>query len=89
MHNSSNMRNKQMAISTCQILPFFKISLVPAKWPLFLDFANSGLPLKKYPFFFAKMGTSVVYVLVGSRGGGWLGGWDTIGPQSVTLNKYV
>ena len=24
---------------------------MPAKWPLFLDFANSRLPLKKYPLF--------------------------------------
>ena len=53
-----------------QKLPFFKISRTHAcKMTLFLGFANSRLPLKKYPFF-AKMGTSVVYVLVGSRGPG-------------------
>ena len=40
---------------------------MPANWPLFLDFANSRLPLKKYPFF-TKKGTSVVYVLVRSGG---------------------
>ena len=46
------MRNKQMVINTCQVLPFSKFrGLMPAKWPLFLDFANSRLPLKKYPFF--------------------------------------
>ena len=26
MHNNSNMRNKEMVINTCKILPFLKIS---------------------------------------------------------------
>ena len=52
MHNKSNMRNKQMIINTCKILPFFKVSRTYAcKMTLFIDFANSRLPLKKYPFF--------------------------------------
>ena len=41
---------------------------MPAKWPLFLDFANSRLPFKKYPIFH-KMGMCVAYVLVRSIGG--------------------
>ena len=49
--------------------------LTPAKWHLFQNFANSRLPMKKYPFFREKIGTSVVYVLLGSgRGGGGGGG---------------
>ena len=57
-----------MVINTCQILPFFKISRTHAcKMTHFLDFANSRLPLKKCPFF-TTMGTSVVYILVGSGG---------------------
>ena len=40
MHNNSNMRNKQMEVNICKILPLFKISRTHAwKWPLFLDFA--------------------------------------------------
>ena len=75
MHNYSNMRNKQMVINTCKILPFLKISrthacrITPFSW--FREFAP---PLKKYPLLFSKMGTSVVYVLVGS------GGRDIISP---------
>ena len=68
MHNYANMRSKQIVINTCQILPFFTISM-PAKWPIFLDFANSLLPLKTTPFF-AKFSTIVKYVLVGSVGFG-------------------
>ena len=45
MHNNSNMQNQQMEISTCKILPLFKIS--PEKWPLFLDVVNSSLPWVK------------------------------------------
>ena len=37
---------------------------MPTKWPLFL-FREFAPPIEKYPLF-AKMGTSVVYVLVGS-----------------------
>ena len=65
MHNYSKMWNKQMVINTCQILPFFKISrtqvckMTPFSW--FHEFAP---PIEKIPFF-AKMGRSVVYVLVG------------------------
>ena len=40
----------QMEINTCKILPLFKISRTQAwKWPVFLDFPNSRLPLKKIP----------------------------------------
>ena len=41
---------------------------IPEKIPLFLDFANSRLPWKNY-LFCAKVGTSVVYVLI------WSGDW--------------
>ena len=52
MHNNSNIRNKQMVINTCKIYPFSKFrGLMPAKWPIFLGFANSRLPLKKCPLF--------------------------------------
>ena len=40
---------------------------MPEKKTIFLDFANSRLRLKKY-LFFAKVGTNVVYVLIGSGG---------------------
>ena len=36
----------------------------------YFDFAISRLSLKKYPFF-SKMGTSMIYTLVGSGGAGW------------------
>ena len=52
MHNYSNMRNKQMVINNAKFYPFSKFrGLMPEKWPLFLDFANSRLSLKKDPFF--------------------------------------
>ena len=52
-YNNSNMRSKQMVLNECRILPFFKIcGLMSAKWPFFFfNFANSRLPLTKYPFF--------------------------------------
>ena len=45
-----NMRNEQMIHA--KFYPFFKISRIHAcKMTLFLHFANSRLPLKKYPLF--------------------------------------
>ena len=38
--------------------------------PIVLYFANSHLTLKKYPKFFAKIGTNMVYTLIGSGGSG-------------------
>ena len=68
MHNNSNIRNKQMVTNTCKIYPFSKFrGLMPAKWPFFLVSRIRASHWKNTPFF-AKMGTSVVYVLVGSRG---------------------
>ena len=64
MRNKSNMRNKQMVINTCKILTFFKISrthgckMTPFYW-------FRAPPMENNTPFFAKMGTSVVYVLVG------------------------
>ena len=55
MHNYSNMQNKQMVIYTCQILPFFIISLThackmtPFSW--FREFAPS---IEKIPPFSRK-----------------------------------
>ena len=61
-----NLYENRQILAKC--LPFFKISLIYAsKWPLFLDFAPT---VEKLPLFFAKVGTSVVYVLIGSGGGG-------------------
>ena len=60
MHNNSNMRNKQMVINTCKVLPFSRIPWTHAcKMTPFFDWKNTP--------FFAKMGTSVVYVLVRRR----------------------
>ena len=59
--------------------------LMAEKSPLFLDFANSHLRLQISPFF-AKVGTSVVYVLVGSWGAGDL---DLSFQFVVNPNKYV
>ena len=43
---------ENMVINTCKKIPFSKFrGLMPAKWPIFLDFANSRLPLKKYHLF--------------------------------------
>ena len=42
---------------------------MPEKLPLYLDFRNSRLSLKNYPLF-AKVGTSMVYVLIGNEGVG-------------------
>ena len=55
MHNYSNMRNKQMVIDTCKVLPFFKISrthaclMTPFSW--FREFAP---PIEKIPPFSRK-----------------------------------
>ena len=71
MHNYSNMRNKQMVINTCQNLPFFKISQTHAclqNDPFFLISRICASQWKNTPFF-AKMGTSVVYVWSGGCGG--------------------
>ena len=66
MHNYSNMRNKQMVNKNMPNFTLFQnfADSCLQNDSFFLDFANSPFPLKKYPFF-AKMGTSVVYVLVG------------------------
>ena len=73
MHNNSNIRNKQMVINTCKIYPFSKFrGLMPAKWPLFLVSRIRASHWKNTPFF-AKMGRSVVYVLLGSRRAGVCG----------------
>ena len=70
MHNYSNMRTKQTVINTCQILPFFKFrGLISANNPFFLISRIRVSHWKNTPFF-AKMGTGVVYVLVGSGGPG-------------------
>ena len=66
MHNNSNMRNKQMVINPYKISPFFKISRTHAcKLTHFSWFRKFTPLIEKYPFF-AQLGTSVVYVLVGS-----------------------
>ena len=62
MHNNSNIRNKQMVTNTCKIHPFqnFAGSCLqndPFSWFRASHWRNTP--------FFAKMGTSVVYVLVG------------------------
>ena len=63
------MQNKQMVINTCQILPFFIISLTHAcKMTHFSWFREFAPSIEKIPPFFAKMGTSVLYVLFGSGG---------------------
>ena len=61
--------------------------IVPEKWPPPL-FANSHFPLKKYHFFFAKMGTGMVYTLVGSRGPGCRQhyiSWQTVSERCLIL----
>ena len=85
MHNNSNMRKKQMVINAYKILPFFEIlqthvcKMIPFYW--FREFAP---PIEKNTPFFAKMGTSVVYVLVGSGGPGW---WELTGDRWIPLTK--
>ena len=71
MHNYLNMRNAQMIINTCKLLPFLKISRTHAckNGPFFLISRIRASHWKNSPFF-AKMGTSAVYVLVGSGGDG-------------------
>ena len=55
MYSYSNMRNKQMVINTCQILPLFKIprtracKMTPFSW--FREFAP---PIEKIPPFFRE-----------------------------------
>ena len=69
MHNNSNMQNKHMEINTCKILPLFKISQTHAwKMTPFSWFREFAPPKGKNSPFLAKMGTSMVYVLVGSGG---------------------
>ena len=65
--------NPKLEINTCKILPFFKIFAHSClkNYPFFLI---PRLSLKKYPFF-AKMGTTIVYALVGN-GVGWGVGCD-------------
>ena len=58
---------------------------LPEKFPLFLDFANSHLPLKMYPFL-RESGYECgihLYILFGSGGGGGGGG----GGGQNTKNK--
>ena len=65
MHCSSNMRNKQMEIKTCKILPFSKLSRTHAwKWLIFL-ISRIRVFHWKYTPLVAKMGSSAVYVLAG------------------------
>ena len=67
-----------MVINTCQVLPYSKFrGLMPAKWPLFLDFANSRLPLKKYPFFSRKWVRA------------WYTFWSGVGGPGLVLNFEV
>ena len=54
---------------------------MPEKWPLFLDFTNSHLPLKKYTFF-AKMGMSMDV----SFG---LGGWGLLYMVIHKFHSYI
>ena len=50
--SNSNMRNKQMEINACKILRFSQFrGLMPAKWPLILDFVNFAPPIEKIPIF--------------------------------------
>ena len=53
MHNYSHMRNKQMVIITCQILPFFEILRTHAyKMTPFSKFRKFAPPIEKNtPFF--------------------------------------
>ena len=86
--NDSNMRNKQMEINTCKILPFFEISR-PHAWkmtPLFLISRIRASHWKKYPFFAKRVrawcihfGRECVCVCLcvcvcGGGGGGGVGG---------------
>ena len=83
MHNYSNMQNNQMIINACQILPFFQnfADSCLQNDPFFLISRIRASHWKNTPFF-AKMGRSVVYVLVGSvcvwgGGGGGGGGYNS------------
>ena len=72
MHNSSNMRNKQMEIYACKILScsiFHR--LVPEKVIPFSWLREFAPPIEKYPLF-AKMGTNMETRYTGGWGGwGW------------------
>ena len=79
MHNYSHMRNKQIVINQCKFVLFFKFSRTQAcKMTPFSWFREFAPLIKKNTPFFAKMGTSVVCVLVGSGGWGW-GGCGCVG----------
>ena len=67
MHNNSNMRNKQIEINTCKISPFlqnFAADSCLKNYPFFL-ISGSRAPHWKNTALFAKMGTNMVYALVG------------------------
>ena len=64
-------------------------TLMPAKWPLFFLISRIRASHWKNTPFFAKMGTSVVYILVGGRGRGhgwrrWIGGGGGGGGRAKT-----
>ena len=89
MHNNSNIRNKQMVINSCKIYPFSKFrGFMPAKWPFFLVSWIRPSHWKNTPFF-AKMGTSVVYVLVGSRGAGIIHVLQLVKTVSALVSKLA
>ena len=69
MHNNSKMRNKQIVLNACKILPFFKILRTHAfKMTPFYGFREFMLPIEKIPLFRENgfIPIFVVYVLVGS-----------------------
>ena len=62
MHNNLNMRNKQMLINTCKILPFIKISRTYAcKMTPFL-FSRIRAPIEKNVL--VGSGTTTYYILL-------------------------
>ena len=71
MHNYSDMRNKQMVVNICRILPFFKISWTHAcKITPFSWFCKFVPCIEKNTPFLSKICSSLVYILIGSRGAG-------------------
>ena len=71
MHNYSNMRNKQMVNENMPNFTLFQnfADSCLQNDSFFSWFREFALPIEKIPLIFAKMGTSVVYVLVGGGGG--------------------
>ena len=72
MHNNLNMRNKQTEIKAGKCLPFFKFLQNQAwkNYPFFISRIRASH--WKTTSFCAKMGTSMVYALVGSAEPGWI-----------------